>query len=656
MAFLKNVPSKKAFTLFSTGLMLVGSSPVGVATTQVFADETDTNQSTSYNVDYTDSDKKIADAKAKGMDIKETTKTVTVNTRADAKKAQEQAKADKEAQDTALDKSIASYNEWSGGNTGINGVKPGDINQQLIMKKEPNAKTDINITNNNVVSKKLTLDQMNSGTTELPRGINPGNSNIKSKFGYYVQAGSGVKGISGDLATITYADLENTTYNGKKISKIEVVLSDLGDNPIKNPSWAPGVIIFQDPTDTIWNIQTQGTTYTYKFYDENGNKIDPADKTAFFTIGSLNAGYGDVNHAETATGDTNSPHFVRETVQGIGNSVTPYKLEGSSVTIHDDNKAYSDASNTAIGGLSDPNHVIPKDWAGWDSTDASNRIIGSTLFGFKNGVDPKLRFSTDSDASSDDSFDQWGTVSTTIDPSRPAPTGNYEQTNIVVKGEQTEVEKAFISDTSSWKLSKVSDESDTSEANKEVATPIDDSSSSDTSQTEVEKNDVALDQSFGYTLTTSIDSFDKAGQPVNSFKLIDNLAAPLSLEGVQIIDKTDENKDITNEFSLTGKISATLNDGEAEKLEGHVIEARIGVKLTKDADLSGYKQDDGSYLLPNVGSKSQNEDTTTSNEVDVVNTPDAPVPAKEAPAKDLPTTGTTNKLAVLWNKLVKAIG
>ncbi|TYC47995.1 hypothetical protein ESZ50_10215 [Weissella muntiaci] len=651
MEFLKNVPSKKAFALFSTGLMLIGSSPVGVVTAQALADDTDTSQSTSYNVDYTDSDKKIADAKAKGMAIKETTKTVTVNTRADAKKAQEQAKADKGTQDTSLDKSISSYNDWSGGNTGINGVKPGDINQQLIMKKEPNAKTEVNITNNSVTAKKLTLDQMNSGTTELPGGFNPSNSGIKSTYGLYVHSANGTKGVSGDFGTVTYSNLENTTYNGKKISKLEVGLSDLGDNPVKNSSWAPGVIIYQDPTDTIRNIQTLGTSLTYRYYDENGNKIDPADNTAEFTVGSLNTGYGDSNGVETATGDTNSAHYLRETVQVVDGSAKMYKLEGSSVTIHDDNKAYADASNTAIGGLSDPNHVMPKSWDGWDSTSASNRIVGSVLIGFKNGDDPKIRFATETNGTSDDAFDQWGTVSTTIDPSRPAPTGNYEKTNIVVKGEQSEVEKAFIADTSSWKLSKVSDETDAKGASNDAATPIDESTSNDTPKSDVEKNDVALDQSFGYTLTTSIDSFDKAGQPVNSFKLIDNLAAPLSLEGVQIIDKTDENKDITNDFSLTGKITATLNEGEAEKLEGHVIEARFGVKIPKDADLSGYKQDDGSYQIPNIGSKSQNEDTTTSNEVDVVNTPDAPAPTKEAPAKDLPTTGTTNPVMSFFNQL-----
>lgn len=655
MNFFKNGPSKKAFTLFSTGLMLVSSSPVGIAATQVFADDTDTSTSSDYNIDYSDSDQKISDAKDQGMMIKETTKTVTVKTQAEAKKAQKQAKADKATQDSELTKSIASFDEWSGGNTGINGVKPGDINQELIMKKEPNAKTEINITNDSVMSKKLTLDQMNTGTTELPRGINPGNSNIKSTFGYYVHTKTGTKGASGDIGTITYSNLENTEYNGKKISKMEVVLSDLGDNPIKNPSWAPGVIIFQDPTDTIWNMQTQGTSYTYKFYDEEGNKIDFKDKTAFFTIGSLNAGYGDANHIEIANGDENSPHFIRETVQGIGNSVKLYKLEGSSVGIHDDNKAYSDASNTAIGGLSDPNHVIPESWHGWDSTDASNRIIGSTLVGFMDGIDPKIRFATDSDGSSDDSYDQWGTVSTTIDPSRPAPTGNYEKTVIVVKGEQTDIEKAFISDTSSWNLTKIEDDGDN--ATNDIMS-ISDSSNPDTTSDEssVEKNNVTLGQSFGYTLTTTIDSFDKAGQPVNSFKLIDNLAAPLSLEGVQIIDKTDENKDITDKFTLDGKVIATLNDGEAEQLEGHEIEERISVNLPEDADLTDFTQEDGSYVISNIGSKSQNDDTTTSNEVDIVNTPDAPAPVEEAPVKDLPNTGTTNPVKTLFNKLAKAFG
>lgn len=665
----------RSITLFSA-VLSVGSMALPLA---VLADDSTTPDSndttnTSYNADYSDSDKKIADATAKGMKITETTKTVTVKTKAEAEKAQEQAKKDKATQDAALDKAISSYNEWSGGNTGINGVKPGDINQQLIMKKEPNAKTDINLTNDSVMSKKLTPEQMNSGTTELPRGINPGNSDIKSTYGYYVHSKSGTKGASGNLGTITYSNLENTTYNGKKVSKIEMDLSDLGDNPLKNPSWAPGVIIFQDPTDTIWNIQTQGTSYTYRFYDEDGNKIDFKDKTAFFTIGSLNAGYGDANRAETATGDTNSPHFVRETVQVVGGSADMFKLEGSSVTVHDDNKAYSDASNTAIGGLSDPNHVIPSSWAGWDSTDASNRIVGASLIGFKEGVDPQIRFATDSDGSSDDSYDQWGTVSTTIDPSRPAPTAGYEKTNIVVKGVQTDIKKSFVSDTSSWKLTKVTDagseSSSSSNAESNSATATSTASTDQTSDTSTtsttdnsksssetsETNNVELGKAFGYTLNTTIDSFDSKGNPVTKFGMVDNLAAPLSLDGIQIVDKTDGDKDITADFDLTGKVSANIKSDKLAALDGHNIEERIASHIDPNADLSQYKQDDGSYKIGNVANKLQNDDNTPSNNIDVL-VPKTPVaPKAEEPAKDLPNTGTTNKLAVLWNKLVKALG
>lgn len=152
-------------------------------------------------------------------------------------------------------------------------------------------------------------------------------------------------------------------------------------------------------------------------------------------------------------------------------------------------------------------------------------------------------------------------------------------------------------------------------------------------------------QSFGYVLNTKIDTVNEKGQLIKSFKLVDKLEDALTVDKVRVIDKTT-GQDITADFEQSGKLEMTLKSDKLVDYRGHDVEWRIGVHIDEDADLKSYKQEDGTYLVANVGSKEQNDTPTESNKVDVKLDKDpepkpTPDPKKPEPKPEpqLPNTG-----------------
>ena len=106
---------------------------------------------------------------------------------------------------------------------------------------------------------------------------------------------------------VTYTNLQNSTYDGHKISKIEYIYEVLetgSDSDLMQLS------IAKDPTISVWlrgdnsspNHRTR-VKLTPIFYDQNGNKIIPTnEKPIYLGMGSMNAQYG--------TLDTRNPWFI----------------------------------------------------------------------------------------------------------------------------------------------------------------------------------------------------------------------------------------------------------------------------------------------------------------------------------------------------------
>ena len=94
----------------------------------------------------------------------------------------------------------------------------------------------------------------------------------------------------GDSITATYTNLQNSSYAGKKISKIEYTISS-------NQTRPHSVFVLKNPALGLWTYNTKEgnntvqTNLTMKFYDEEGNLIEFDEAhPALVNMGSLNSG------------------------------------------------------------------------------------------------------------------------------------------------------------------------------------------------------------------------------------------------------------------------------------------------------------------------------------------------------------------------------
>ena len=94
----------------------------------------------------------------------------------------------------------------------------------------------------------------------------------------------------GDSVTATYTNLQNSSYAGKKISKIEYTISS-------NQTQPHSVFVLKNPALGLWTYNTKEgnntvqTNLTMKFYDEDGNLIEfDENHPALVNMGSLNSG------------------------------------------------------------------------------------------------------------------------------------------------------------------------------------------------------------------------------------------------------------------------------------------------------------------------------------------------------------------------------
>ncbi|MFH6701173.1 LPXTG cell wall anchor domain-containing protein [Streptococcus suis] len=132
--------------------------------------------------------------------------------------------------------------------------------------------------------------------------------------------------------TATYTNVDGITVDGVAPAKIvyEVTYSDKNNIPT-------GVILYEDPADFMdW---AQGTVEAYplgdltvgiKFYDASGNRIELANTSIF--------------HFETVD-NNHQGHGAIEKISVTGGELL--QVNGSTVTIHNDGKAYSDNDNAS---------------------------------------------------------------------------------------------------------------------------------------------------------------------------------------------------------------------------------------------------------------------------------------------------------------------
>jgi len=171
----------------------------------------------------------------------------------------------------------------------------------------------------------------------------------------------------GQSVTATYTNLQNSYYNGKKISKIVYKYTVDPSSQFKNPTGKVWLGIFSDPTLGVFASAytgdvEKGTSIFIKneftFYDENDQPIN--FDNALLSVASLNRENNSIEMAKDYTGN-----FI--------------KISGSSVG-EKDGKIYATETLNFKQGQGGARWTMYKNSqpnSGWDSSDAPNSWYGA---------------------------------------------------------------------------------------------------------------------------------------------------------------------------------------------------------------------------------------------------------------------------------------
>lgn len=288
-------------------------------------------------------------------------------------------------------------------------INPDLIKQELILGSEKDAELSYRLLSKDVDA---SYDKWSGGTV--------GRDNYK----HTVMVTAHNRGsLIGDIIEVTYTNLNKSSYNGKKISKIIATFSNVTQDNLSpyNISFA----IYSNPYYGFWYWQSSKITVNYKFYDENNHLIsfDNADNS-WITIGSLNSGKGRYESAK------------------LNSSGKVYGFKDSSVTIHNGNTLYSDKANDSGSRIGDNwQNAYPSDvtsnypWGtnDWDKgLDDPHAYYGAGIFKV-NGNDLNVTYGTRRAVFVNPGT--WATISTSIPKgSGPVtPTIHYKHTNVALE-------------------------------------------------------------------------------------------------------------------------------------------------------------------------------------------------------------------------------
>ena len=224
--------------------------------------------------------------------------------------------------------------------------------QDLIFKREPNAK--LSVSGNTIYLDAVdAVGGMGVINASAGRHIAAGHQRNTIQWQTVnnpgaVGGGSGEAGQTqatvlgleqGKTTTVTYDGLQNSTFKGRKISKVvydyTLESSPSNDNTVT-------AVVYQDPTITIYfgtNRDKQGVDTKIRmkatFYYEDGSKVNLADGSALFSFASLNY--------------TNQGFNEQEYV-GVTDSIQPIQITGSSIVYKDGKLGATSSNNTKSEG------------------------------------------------------------------------------------------------------------------------------------------------------------------------------------------------------------------------------------------------------------------------------------------------------------------
>ena len=220
--------------------------------------------------------------------------------------AKKQSKDEYDAKVNKYNQDVAAYNqakqEWDAKKAELEAKKTEEgqltetLAQNLIFKDEPNAEVSVSgnfqgywkRSDNRYGNDYGNVDYKPESGDTLEQSWSGGYATWKASNDEFL--GYPVVLSQGDSITATYTNLQNSSYAGKKISKIEYTISS-------NQTQPHSVFVLKNPALGLWTYNTKEgnntvqTNLTMKFYDEDGNLIEFDEAhPALVNMGSLNSG------------------------------------------------------------------------------------------------------------------------------------------------------------------------------------------------------------------------------------------------------------------------------------------------------------------------------------------------------------------------------
>ena len=217
-----------------------------------------------------------------------------------------QSKDEYDAKVNKYNQDVAAYNqakqEWDAKKAELESKKTEEgqltetLAQNLIFKDEPNAEVTVSgnfqgywkRSDNRYGNDYGNVDYKPESGDTLEQSWSGGYATWKASNDNFL--GLPVVLSQGDSITATYTNLQNSSYAGKKISKIEYTISS-------NQTQPHSVFVLKNPALGLWTYNTKEgnntvqTNLTMKFYDEDGNLIEFDEAhPALVNMGSLNSG------------------------------------------------------------------------------------------------------------------------------------------------------------------------------------------------------------------------------------------------------------------------------------------------------------------------------------------------------------------------------
>lgn len=528
-----------------------------------------------------------------GMSVKQD-ETTTTTKRADDKSGianwEKSTASDYASQVDAINKAIDAQNqnnakyeqemaEWRAAhlNNNPNGLTTADVQQQLTLAAEPDAKVDIKILDSRAT---LTASDRVFWDTTWNR------VNLSTA-------------ISGNIAQATYTNLKNSYYvdkNGQKhlIAKIVKVFSNTDDVASKSDTSIPFLDIGTDPSRGVWYDGTSGVTETDTFYDADGNVINLSDNTAHIAVTSLNSYY-----ESPKNGYTNG-NFALSGLPLHVESATPisngkaYTLAGSSVTAHSNGALYADqTNNVAYQGGPTSDQTTWKSDENWEEI---AKYYGSGIIAV-HGDSFSIRFATNFGDNDTNYYSGiWYTLDTII-PQTPTPTRETSTTSYhynVLK-----VNPNWSADDLSYQYHNLN------------VTTTPDKNWTQGDQVVTGKTEIAGDVATA-TISMNYAKPSDSKESMSKLSVTDNysqMVQYVTYQGAQVYENdqlaTDQ-YNIVND-AKTGTVTATRKD--ASKAPGGSIKLVVDFKINENTP-SGTK-------LINGGSATINNETATTPEVPV---------------------------------------